>query len=338
MNNIKIGEKLISNGTIFFVVEEGNASQGDYRKAIEMIDLACETGADAIEFQFAIASDLIVYKHERYKVWEKFQYSVDEMCDLVKYGNEKEIEFIATPLSHNIIERLAKAGVSAFNINASDINNPQILEFVAKSGLPFFISLPLADEAEIERAVAIVDNINSNFILLHGQHTMASGENGVMPEHTSLGYLETLKGKYKKHVGFIDHSPYAWMPSCAVLAGASVVTKHLCKSRLDRGPDWRICLEPNEMKESIDISRKIVQSYYTKEKVLAPGERLDKAYMRRSIVASGDIEQNKIIKWSDISFKRPGNGISPIDINKVLERRALKNLEFDQQISFDDLE
>lgn len=330
---IKIGKKEIRQDGLFFIIEEGQANWGDFDKAIKMIDLASECGADAIEFQFAIPEDFYVKGHPYLEVYKKNQLSVDKMIKLIKYSLSKGLEFITAPLSHNLIEPLTVAGTSAFNINASDINNPQMLEAVAKSGLPYFISLPLADEEEIDWAIERVEKINPNYILLHGQHTMASGEGGVQPVHTSLGYIDTLKNKYNGFVGFIDHTPLLWMPSCAISAGANIITKHLCISRGEKGPDWQICLEPEEMKESIITARAIAKSTNNKQKILAPGEVIDKSIMRRSIVSNKDIKKNKVISSEDLDFKRPGTGISPSDYNHVIGKIALKDIEKDSIIN-----
>lgn len=334
---IKIGNKEITKEGLFFVIEEGQANWGDFSKAMKMIDVASETGADAIEFQFAIASDFYINGHPYKEVYEKIQFSIDKMTDLVKYSNSKGLEFIVAPLSHNLIEPFKNAGVSAFNINASDINNPQMLETVAKSGIPFFISLPLADEKEIEWAVEKVEKYTKNYVLLHGQHTMASGEHGVQPIHTSLGYLDSLKKKFNGFAGFIDHTPLTWMPACAVTAGANVITKHLCISRAEKGPDWQVCLEPDEMKKSISDAREMLTSINIKEKILAPGENFDKSVMRRSIVSARKIFKNEKITIDDISFKRPGTGISPSEYDKIIGKIAICDIENDTTININDL-
>lgn len=191
MKFMKIGKTEIKEDSTFFIIEEGQANWGDFNKALKMIDYAFEAGGDAIEFQFAIPEDFYVKNHEGRKVYEKTQFSVKKMVELVKYAKNRGIEIIVAPLSHNLIKPMTDAGCSAFNINASDINNPYIIDAVSDSGLPFFISLPLADIEEIDWIITRLKNKGiDNFALLHGQHTMASGEHGVSPEHTSFGFLE----------------------------------------------------------------------------------------------------------------------------------------------------
>jgi sialic acid synthase SpsE len=339
MKSIKIGEVEINNSSKFFIIEEGQANGGDFSKALKMIDLAKEAKADAIEFQFAIPEDFYVdSSREKLNYYKNTQFSINKMIEIVKYAKNQEIEIIITALSHNLIKPMVKAGCSAFNINASDINNPDILDNVSKSGLPFFLNLALADIEEIEWAINRLNSQNnSNYILMHSQHTMASGKNGVSIEHTSFGFINTLKNKYNKIVGFTDHTPYEFTPSMAISAGADVISKHLCVSRDEKGPDWHICLEPEEMKNCISLFKKTEKSINEKNKVLAPGENLDKKKMRRSIVFSKNVEVGTKILKEHLSFKRPGDGIPPAEYSNIIGKVLNKSFKKDDQVSLKDL-
>jgi len=339
MMSVNIGSKRIGTGDLFFVIEEGQANLGDFEKALSMIDYAADAGADAIEFQLARADDFYVKNHPGYEIYLKREFSETQLIKLISKVKEKGLEMIAVPLSHRLVNPLVKAGCSAFNVNASDLNNPDIIDAVIDSGLPFFLSLPLATEEEIDWVVNRVKKSgDGKFILLLGQHTMASGENVVNIEHTSLGNISTLKEKYQVPVGFIDHTPLKWMPACAVAAGADTVSKHLTWSRDEKGPDWHICLEPNEMKDAITWAYKINQSIKTKNRQLAPGENLDRSIMRRSIVASKIIKSGKPIERNDICFKQPGNGIDPAQYNDIIGKVARRDILPDEQIKTFDLE
>ena len=335
-NYFKIGKKQISGYDLFFVIEEGQANSGDFDKAISMIDAAAKTGADAIEFQLAKVKDFSTKRDPYYEIYAKNEFSDDQIRELVKYTKSTGLEFIAVPLSHNLVSVLSKAGCSAFNINASDLTNPDVIDAVSESNLPFFLSLPLASENEIYWAVNRISKKGcSKFGLLLGQHTMASGEYGVSIEHTNLGYVETLRKRYNVPIGFIDHTPLIWMPSAAVSAGVDIISKHLALSRAEKGHDWHICLEPDEMKKAVSWARKMRISIKTNCKKLAPGEHLDKSKMRRSIVSARDLSKGKKLERKDFLFKRPGDGIDPINYEKIIGKKLNKNLEKDEQIKFE---
>lgn len=332
-----LGSKKIGEVDLFFVVEEGQANLGDFNKALDMIDVAAETGADAIEFQLARAGDFYIKSNPGFQIYLEREFSEAQHQELISHAKEKGLEFVAAPLSHKLIEPLTKAGCSGFNINASDLTNPNIIDAVLDSGVPFFLSLLFAKEEEIQWAVnRIQKNGNARFGLLHGQHTMASGEHGVDLEHTSLGYLAVLQEKFQVPVGFIDHTPFDWTPSVAVSAGADVITKHLALSRSEKGPDWHVCLEPEEMKKAIALARAAKKSINVKTKVLAPGENFDRSVMRRSIVAAKTIPAGKVIERNDIEFKRPGDGFDPSRYGEIVGQVSCREIREDEQIKFSD--
>lgn len=334
----RVGSHVIGGEELFFIVEEGNANDGNFEKALQMIDLAAECGANAIEFQLAIASDFYVRNDPGYERYKKREFSEIQIKELVKRASQNGIEFIAAILSHNLIESVVNAGCAAITVNSSDLNNPAIIDVVAKSGKPILLSILLASEDEIKWALTRLKNQGAtNIILLHGQHIMASGGQSLSPDNTSLGCIDTLRVNYDMPVGFIDHTSYKWMPACATAAGAVVVTKHLIPSRKDKGPDWFICLEPEEMKDAILWANMLYRSKKNTQKFLAPGENDDRPIMRRSIVASKSLIAGKILEFDDLCFKRPGTGLEPSNYEQLIGKRINRDIEYDEQIQLSDL-
>lgn len=336
---LKIGSRIIGGNGLFFIVEEGQANQGDLEKALRMVDAAASAGSDAIEFQLAKAKDFYVKNDPGYKVYLRREFKNGQLKKLIDYTKAKDLEFIAVPLSHNLVEPLVKFGCSAFNINASDLTNPDIIDSVAASGLPFFLSLPLASEKELVWALRRIRKAKAPpFAFLHGQHVMAFKDSGVNVEDTNLGFIETLKEKYHIPVGFIDHTPLKWFSAAAVAAGAEIVTKHMALSHEDKGPDWQICLDPLEMKDAICQARNIYKSIVVKSKDLAKGENMDKAMMRRSIVAAKTLKKGAVISRNDLCFKRPGTGTCPSRFEDIIGKKLLRDIRRDTQIKFRDVE
>ncbi len=334
-----IGSKEVRKGFLFFAVEEGVANLGNFSRACSMIEAAALTGADAIEFQLLRAADFSVRHDPKYDFYQQLEFSDIQLAELVQHAAQSGLEFIAAALTDTLVEPMVRAGCSAFNINASDISNPRVLDAVAESGRPFFISLPMATEDEIDWAVArVLRRTRSGFVLMHGQHTMFKGRRGIGVDDTALGYIETLKRRYGCPVGFIDHTPHRWMPAAAAAAGAQVVTKHLALSRTDRGPDWEICLETDEMKEAVLWARQMTTSIHVTEKILAAGEDVDRLVMRKSVVAAKPLTKGHLIQSDDLAFKRPGSGIAPSQYEILLGRRLVRDLPMDKQVEPIDFE
>jgi len=320
---------------LFFIVEEGQFNLGDFQKALQMIELTSLTGASAIEFQLAYADDFYIKSEDGHSIYKQREFSDQQLKQLVDFSKHNNLEFVATCLSHRLVPKMASFGCSAFNVNASDINNPHIIDAILDTGLPFFVSTPLATEEEIKWAVdrILKKNPNAQFALLHGQHSMASGKEWVEPDDTSLGYLQTLKNNYKKPVGFIDHTPNEWMPAVAVAAGGQIISKHLTMSGVYKGPDWAICLGPEQMKSAIGKARSIFESMQVDSKHLAKGEDMDRNVMRRSVVSLKDIPLGQIVDWSDIAFKRPGTGMAPPLAENIIGKQAVREIKAEELLN-----
>lgn len=330
---MKIRDKEINTNDLYFWIEEGQASLGDFNTALKFIDAASNVDADGIEFQLAIPDEFYVSSHPYIEHYRKIQYTNNQISELIDYTREKGIDFLATVLSQSLVTFLAKNGCCAFVINASDINNPGIIDAVIESKIPFFISLPLASIQEIDWiANRCIQHGAQNYAFMQGQHTMASGEHGVAPEDSNLGFIRTLKEKYDTLVGYIDHSPSTHMPSVAVAAGATFISKHLSLNDDDKGPDWFVCLSPEKMRSAIEYTRKIRKSLSIKDKILAPGENIDKTLMRRSIVAAYDIPKGSVICKDMLTFKRPGSGMPPNEYEALLGKIANEIIKKDEII------
>ena len=338
MNDFEIGSRNVYRGDIPFIVEEGQANQGRFSMALDMIRAAVASGADGIEFQLAVADDFYVRSHPGHAIYKSREFTPDQLGLLVRAAQESQIGFVAAVFAPRLVPVLRDAGCSAFNVNASDLTNPDILDAVSASGRPFFLSLPLATLDEIDWAVARVRRAAAPFALLLGQHVMATGEGGVPAEATCLGAMAMLRERYRVPVGFIDHTCHLWMPAVAVAAGASVVTKHMALCREEHGPDWHICLEPEEMQRAVRMVRAVKTSIATSDKLIAPGEAPDRRMMRRSIVASEPIPAGQRIGRDQIGFKRPGIGIDPLFVDRVVGATTKRPFMPDEPLEWEALE
>jgi sialic acid synthase SpsE len=336
---LNVRNKKIGHGQpLFFAVEEGQANLGNFDVALRMIDIATEAGADAIEFQFAIADDFYVKNHPAHKRYKEREFTPLQLKTLFERGIDNGIIVYAAPLSHNLVPILADVGCELYNVNSSDILNHQMIQAVARTEKPFFISTAMSSLEDIESAYLIAQECSQEFGLLHGQHVMATSDGTGVPEsHTQLGVIRALQEKFALPVGFIDHTSNPAMTSIALTAGAHMVTKHFCESRANRGPDWHICLEPQELKQSIALLRSIEHSLAQSRKTLIEGEDKDQLAMRRSIVATRVIKSSEVLTELDIAFKRPGTGLHVQHASSLIGYRASRDLQIDEPILIEDV-
>lgn len=337
---IVVGGKHIGPGApTFFVAEEGQANNGDLQVALKMIGIAAAAGADAIEFQLAIADDFYVRTHPYHKLYTRREFDRVQLEELFACAADTGIIAFATVLSRRLVPVVIELGCPLLNVTSSDLDNPDMLDAVVEAGCPFFISTAMATLEEVDWAVERVRQHGAtNFALLHGQHVMTTAEGrGVPEDQTNLATMASMQARYGVPVGFIDHTSSPYVPAIAAARGAAIVSKHFTWDRSVRGPDWHVCLEPEELAHAIHLVRIADQARGNSAKDLIEGEQADRAAMRRSIVAAADLPAGTELGYEHLAFKRPGTGLSPKYIDQVVGQRLQVALKADDQLQLDHL-
>ena len=327
-----------SDERTFFLVEEGNAHRGDFDLAREMVRLAAGTGANAIEFQLAVADDFYVSTDPMHSVWRSFEFDPGQLTELATLAHESGIAIVAAPLSDGLPEVLAEIGYDALTVNSADLTNPRMLDAVAATGLPVLVATAMADLEEIDWAVERLTDAGGPLCLLHGQHIMHTSEGGVPVGDTSLRTIAFLRDRYGVPAGFIDHTSSVEVCALAAAGGAAVVTKHLAPRREWDGPEWQICLDPDEMAECVRRVRLADQASGSSEKRLAAGELADRSAGRKSVVAARDLPAGTVLAAADLVVKRPGTGLDPRRVDAFVGQTLGRNLERDEQLLEEDLD
>ncbi|MFC2017463.1 N-acetylneuraminate synthase family protein [Chloroflexota bacterium] len=321
-------------GATLLIAEEGQANQGDFNLALKMIDLAVLCGADGIEFQLAIAADLYVSADDGFQLYKKREFTSSAIRELIATTHAKGLLFQAACLSDRLVDSVVKLGADVLVVNAMDLNNPRMLDVVAVCGAPFFISTLMGTIEEIDWAVSRVRAHGANnFGLLHGQHIMASHYGvGVPIEYTQLDCISMLEQRYGLPIGFVDHTDSEIMPAIAASRGAVLVTKHLSPMEGWQGPDWQVCLDPDAWMRAGNYMR-YANATRGSDKTLSLEEVSDRSCQRRSIIAARDIPAGKMLEEPDITFKRPGGGLDPRQVDKYLGRRVNRFVLADQPLT-----
>jgi len=332
---MKIGNHRFSRlDPTLIIAEEGQANQGDVKIALKMIDLAAACGADGIEFQLSVARDLYISTHEGYHLYKEREFSPDVIEELIRAVHSKNMLFQAACLSERLIDIVVQKGADVLVSNATDLNNPFMLDALSECGKPFFIATLMGTWEEIDWAVSRVHKNNAtNFGLLHGQHIMGSQKAvGVPVEYAQLDCMSIMEQRYNVPVGFVDHTDSEVMPAIASSRGAVLVTKHLAPEPGWRGPDWQVCLDPKAWARAAGRLR-YANAARGADKELSVEEIQDRSLMRRSIVAARDISKGKRLNESDMAFKRPGGGLDPRNHERYIGRRVKRLVQTDEMIT-----
>ncbi|MBA7616559.1 N,N'-diacetyllegionaminic acid synthase [subsurface metagenome] len=262
---------------------------------------------------------------------KSLELSKEEFGELAEYARKKDIMFLLSPFDKESVDLLYKLNVPACKVASGEITNFPLLDYIARKGKPIILSTGMSTLGEIEEALEVIRSEGvKDVILLHCVSNYPA-----RIEDVNLRAMETLKQVFKLPVGFSDHTLGITVPIVAAALGACVIEKHFTLDRNLPGPDHKASLEPNELKEMVktikDVERALGDGIKrpTKE-----GIKIKKV-ARKSIVAKVNIPKGTIItKWM-LAIKRPGTGLMPKYINKVIGKKARSDIKRDEIFSWD---
>lgn len=344
--NIKIGNRLIGeNRPVFIIAEAGVNHNGDIRLAKKLIDAAAAAGADAVKFQ-TFTPELLVTKtaepaeyqsknigkaETQFQMLKRLELSRPNHFILRDYCEKKKIIFLSTPFSEPDADFLEKLKAPAFKVSSGDFNNLPFLRHLAKKGKPLIVSSGMSTLPEVRAAVkAIKQTGNNKIIVLHCTSTYPAA-----PADLNLRAIKTIRDELKVSVGYSDHSEGSMASILAVALGACLIEKHFTLDKNMAGPDHKASLNPEELKSFVKSVRQAEVMLGSFEKKCSPQEANSRLSGRKSIVANRAIPAGAIITRSDLIMKRPGFGLSPAAIGKVVGKIAKKNIKNDIIITWE---
>lgn len=321
----------------YIIAEIGNNHNGKYSLAKKSIIAAANCGANAVKFQsysseeFMSNKNLIykyktfrgVKKEKMYKMFQRLEFKKEWYIPLFSLCKKLKIDFLSSAADILSINILKKIGCKTIKLASEDIINYPLLKYLSKKKIHVILSTGMADENEIKAALKILGKCKVS--LLHCVSLYPTEE-----KELNLNRMLQLK-KFGKVVGFSDHSVGERAPLTAVAMGAKIIEKHFTLSKKLIGPDHLVSMDPKNFKNLINSVRKC-------EIMLGDGkitpdkkEYSMRKKFRRSIVAKTDIKKGQKILKSMIALKRPGTGLHPKYLDKVIgkiaKKKFLKNMQ-----------
>ena len=315
-----------------------------------MVKEARDAGVHAVKFQSYKANTLAARKSPSYwdiieepttsqfELFKKFDsFSYREYEGISEYCDNIGVEFLSTAFDIESADYLFDL-MNVYKISSSDLNNLPFVEYQAKKGKPLLLSVGASNEEEIESAVDIIRKYNNNpIVLLH-----CVLEYPTPYEHANLNRILTMKDKYPDLIiGYSDHTKpdkSGDIIKTAYNLGALVIEKHFTLDKTLRGNDHYHAMDPEDVSEiikGIDFINKIRGSYEIK---CLDSELISRQNARRSLVTVCKVNKGDTITREMLTFKRPGTGISPSEIENVVGRIAKVNISEDTILQLDMLE
>ena len=246
----------------FIIAEAGINHDGDFNKALELVDLAIDSGASAIKFQTHITDmEMIPTDMKPGNISDESLWDIIDRCvlnesqekELFEYAKDKEILFFSTPFSREGADRLNNLGVELFKIGSGECNNLPLLNHVASFKKPMILSTGMNDISSIKASVETILNHGVPLSLLHCTSIYPAP-----PETMRLGAITHLKEEFPElEIGLSDHSLGISIALGSIAVGANIVEKHFTKSREWPGPDNPFSIEPDELKTLVNFSQEI---------------------------------------------------------------------------------
>jgi len=331
--------------SVFIIAEAGVNHNGSIELAKKLIDVAVEAGVDAVKFQTFKTENLVSksaqkasYQKEnmndgensQFAMLKKLELDVETHTELIKYCNSKKIMFLSTPFDLDSIDLLNELELPIFKIPSGEITNLPYLRKIGALKKRVVLSTGMADIGEIEDALdilTIAGTKKENITVLHA--------NTMYPtpmEDVNLRAMQTIGTTFDVAYGYSDHTLGIEVDIAAVAMGATCIEKHFTLDKTMEGPDHKASLEPHELISMVKAIRNIEIALGSSVKKPSKSETPNIAVARKSIVASKTIKIGEIFTKKNISIKRPGNGINPMQWDEVIGTKAIKDYNEDELI------
>lgn len=334
---INFSERLI-------IAEIGMTHDGSLGQAKAMIQAAAACGVDAVKLQMHISKEETIrnapqppyFKAEpRYEFFERTAFNMLQWQEIKELCTELKVKLIVSPFSIEAIERLEQLGVDAIKIPSGEITNIPYIEHLGTKNIPILVSSGMSSWEEVKDCVSILQNRNRYYAVMQ-----CTSEYPCKPENVGFNILDDIKREYPGiAIGFSDHTEGIWADIAAWMKGATIIEKHFTLSKKMYGPDAKMSLEPDEMKQLCESIKNLeislnnpVNKSITEE--LANMKRI----FQKSIVAIDNIPKGTIIDEGMIGYKKPGDGLETKYYKDIIGKKVTRDLVYDDIIYYNDIE
>lgn len=331
------GKRIGKDRPVFIIAEIGQNHNGNMQTAKQLIDMAVRCGADAVKFQKRdITSELT--EEEFLKPYENpnsfgktygehrifLELNEEQHAALKQYATQKGITYLCTACDITSIEMMERLNVLFYKVASRDLTNIPLLERLAKTKKPVIISTGMAGEKEIKDALRVLGENRTDIIILH-----CISQYPAEIDNVNLNAIKTIQDAFGKITGYSDHTTGIIAPVAAAALGAAVIEKHITLSRAMKGTDQAASLEETGLRKMIEYIRLIERAMGDGIKEIHPASKAAKEKLARSITSARRILKGEVLDESMLTLKSPGTGLQWNEKNKLLGKKAIKQIEQD---------
>lgn len=345
---ININGRLVGDGAPAYIIAEMSANHaGSIERALEMIHVAKEAGADCVKIQTYTPDTMTIDCHNEYFNIEKGTWEGENLYSLYQKAYtpwewhkqlrdeaaKVGIDFLSTPFDNTSVDFLEELGMSFYKIASFELVDIPLLEYIASKNKPIIMSTGMGSIEEITEAVdAIYSKGNRQLALMK-----CSSAYPAKSEEMNLSTICDMKKRFDIPVGLSDHSMGAFSAATAVALGANIIEKHFCISRAIKNPDSTFSMEPDEFRDMVDQVREVEKAMGKVSYGVSKQEETN-ACFRRSLFVVKDIEAGEKLTPENIRSIRPAYGLKPKYYKEVLGKTAKHAIKCGTPLSFEDIE
>ena len=335
---LKITDKIIGVNYPTFIIAELSANHmNDFDIAVKTIEAMANAGADAVKFQtftpdtitldcdneyFQIKQGTVWDGQVLHELYEEAYMPWNWQPKLKKIAEDLGLIVFSSPFDKTSVDFLEDMDVPAYKIASFEITDIPLIEYVASKGKPIIISTGIANFDDIQLAVDACRNMGNNQIAI----LKCTSSYPAPLNEINLNTIPDMIDKLNCIVGLSDHTMGSEVSTAAVALGANIIEKHFILDRNMGGPDSDFSMEPHEFKQMVDSIRNVEKALGHVNYELSDKMKVNREFSRSLFVVE-DIKMGEIITEENVRSIRPGFGLHPKYLNKILGKKIKQDLK-----------
>lgn len=352
--SVSIGRRTIGEGAPCFITFEAGPTHTGVDSAKRLIDIAADAGADAIKFQIFDPDRLVADKKQLfsydvlidrntggtqtveeplYDILTRRCLSAAQWREVKRHADARQLAFFATASFEDDIDFVVELGCDSIKIASADVNHLPLIRHAAATGLVIQLDTGSSSIGEIEIAVDEIARAGNDRVVIH---QCPSGYPARLPSiHVRM--IPTLKQLFGVPIAYSDHTPGWEMDIAALALGANLVEKTITLDRTTRSPEHMFSLEQSDAGTFVKTIRDVEIALGSSRRVMTQEQVVKRDMVRRSAFAARDIPEGATLSMEDVDFRRPGTGIQPVFLDRIVGSIASRNLERGAMLAWSDL-
>lgn len=326
------------------IAEAGVNHNSNLDMAFQLVDAAVFAGADVVKFQTAIPEEVVTRfgtmaeyqilntgrNESQLEMTRRIHLPMEDFIKIQMYCSKKNIAFATTAFGLVSLEFIKKMNLDFYKIPSGEITNLPYLRKIGAFKKPLILSSGMATLSEIEKAVQVLEAAGcprSRITVLH-----CTTDYPAPMRDVNLLAMKSIQEQLNVRIGYSDHTLGIEVPIAAVALGATVIEKHFTLDRGLPGPDHKASLIPSELKSMVEGIRNIEEALGDGIKRLMPSEIGNREVVRKSIVTSQPVQNGQVFTEENLTTKRPGTGVSPMEWDRIIGTKAHRDFFVDELI------